>query len=61
MISELTGIDTSTPAVVLKFDPNVMHHGALGAIRSLGRRGVPVAGARRPSLSGRTAVSRRSG
>ena len=36
MISELTGIDTSTPAVVLKFDPNVMHHGALGAIRSLG-------------------------
>ncbi len=42
MISELTGIDTSTPAVVLKFDPNVMHHGALGAIRSLGRRGVPV-------------------
>jgi D-aspartate ligase len=42
MINELTGIDTSTPAVVLKFDPNVMHHGALGAIRSLGRRGVPV-------------------
>lgn len=42
MISELTGIDTSTPAVVLKFDPNVMHHGGLGAIRSLGRRGVPV-------------------
>ena len=42
MISELTGIDTSTPAVVLKLDPNVMHHGALGAIRSLGRRGVPV-------------------
>ena len=34
--------DVSTPAVVLKFDPNVMHHGGLGAIRSLGRMGVPV-------------------
>jgi len=30
--------------VVLKFDPNVMHHGGLGVIRSLGRRGVPVYG-----------------
>jgi D-aspartate ligase len=37
-------IDTSTPAVVLKLVPNVMHHGALGAIRSLGRIGVPVYG-----------------
>ncbi|MGE5289597.1 MAG: hypothetical protein ACM3ML_20875 [Micromonosporaceae bacterium] len=36
--------DFSTPAVVLKFDPNVMHHGGLGAIRSLGRLGVPVYG-----------------
>jgi D-aspartate ligase len=34
--------DTSTPAVVLKLDPNVMHHGGLGVIRSLGRLGVPV-------------------
>jgi D-aspartate ligase len=34
--------DVSTPAVLLKFDPNVMHHGGLGAIRSLGRMGVPV-------------------
>jgi D-aspartate ligase len=34
--------NTSTPAVLLKFDPNVMHHGGLGAIRSLGRMGVPV-------------------
>jgi D-aspartate ligase len=33
-----------TPAVVLKFDPNVMHHGGLGVIRSLGRMGVPVYG-----------------
>ncbi len=37
-------VDTSTPAVVLKFDPNVMHHGGLGVIRSLGRLGVPVYG-----------------
>lgn len=36
--------DTTTPAVVLKFDQNVMHHGGLGAIRSLGRLGVPVYG-----------------
>lgn len=36
--------DTSTPAVVLKFDHNVMHHGGLGVIRSLGRAGVPVYG-----------------
>ena len=34
----------STPAVVLKFDQNPMHHGGLGAIRSLGRLGVPVYG-----------------
>jgi len=34
--------EVDTPAVVLKFDPNVMHHGGLGAIRSLGRIGVPV-------------------
>jgi D-aspartate ligase len=44
MITEKCTIDTSTPAVVLKFDPNVMHHGGLGVIRSLGRRGVPVYG-----------------
>jgi D-aspartate ligase len=37
-------VDSSTPAVVLKFDPNVMHHGGLGVIRSLGRIGVAVYG-----------------
>ena len=37
-------VDTSMPAVVLKFDPNVMHHGGLGVIRTLGRIGVPVYG-----------------
>jgi predicted ATP-grasp superfamily ATP-dependent carboligase len=44
MLSHSDDIDVSTPAVVLKFDPNVMHHGGLGAIRSLGRLGVPVFG-----------------
>lgn len=38
----LADIDTSTPAVVLKLDPNVFHHGGLGVIRSLGRLGVPI-------------------
>jgi len=38
------GVDTTTPAVILKFDHNVMHHGGLGAIRTLGRLGVPVYG-----------------
>ncbi len=39
-----SGLDVSTPAVVLKLDPNVLHHGGLGVIRSLGRLGVPVYG-----------------
>jgi len=30
--------------VVVKFDPNVFHHGALGVVRTLGRLGVPVYG-----------------
>lgn len=34
--------DTATPAVVLKFDPNVLHHGGLGVIRGLARFGIPV-------------------
>jgi D-aspartate ligase len=38
----LSEVDTSTPAVVLKLDPNVMHHGGLGVIRSLGRLGTQV-------------------
>ncbi|MBX6748597.1 MAG: carboxylate--amine ligase [Micromonosporaceae bacterium] len=36
--------DTDTPAVVLKLDPNVFHHGGLGVIRSLGRAGIDVYG-----------------
>ncbi|MHB1431485.1 MAG: carboxylate--amine ligase [Streptosporangiaceae bacterium] len=41
---DLDDIDARTPAVVLKFDQNAMHHGGLGVIRSLGRLGVPVYG-----------------
>lgn len=37
-------LDTTTPAVVLMLDRTAMHHGGLGAIRSLGRLGVPVYG-----------------
>lgn len=35
-------VDRSTPALVLKLDANVFHHGGLGVLRSLGRLGVPV-------------------
>jgi D-aspartate ligase len=44
-------LDTGTPAVVLKLDRNVMHHGGLGAIRSLGRLGVPVYGVHEDPLA----------
>ncbi|HMA47409.1 MAG TPA: SidA/IucD/PvdA family monooxygenase, partial [Frankiaceae bacterium] len=37
-------VDRTVPAIVLKFDRNVFHHGGLGVIRSLGRLGVPVYG-----------------
>lgn len=42
MTPALHAVDAGTPAVILKFDPNVMHHGGLGVIRSLGRAGVRV-------------------
>jgi predicted ATP-grasp superfamily ATP-dependent carboligase len=35
-------LDISTPALVLRLDPNIFHHGTLGVIRSLGRAGVEV-------------------
>lgn len=44
-------VDTSVPAVVLKFDQNLLHHGGLGAIRSLGRAGVPVYGVHEQRLA----------
>lgn len=51
MIRRSAEIDTSTPAVVLKLDANVMHHGGLGVIRSLGRLGVPVYGVHEDALA----------
>jgi D-aspartate ligase len=44
MLTALREADVTTPAVVLKLDPNMLHHGGLGVIRSLGRLGVPVYG-----------------
>lgn len=44
MITDLRAADWSNPAVVLKFDQNMLHQGSLGVIRSLGRLGVPVYG-----------------
>ena len=44
MLTDLREADVTTPAVVLKLDPNMLHHGGLGVIRSLGRLGVPVYG-----------------
>jgi D-aspartate ligase len=41
-LRDLADIATATPAVVLKLNPNVFHHGGLGVIRSLGRLGVEV-------------------
>ncbi|MCL6733248.1 hypothetical protein [Streptomyces neyagawaensis] len=35
-------LDTRVPAVVLRIDRNIFHHGTLGAVRSLGRAGVEV-------------------
>jgi D-aspartate ligase len=35
-------LDRTRPAMIIKFDDNPLHHGTLGAIRSLGRAGVPV-------------------
>jgi D-aspartate ligase len=46
-----TQLDVTTPAVILKLDRNVLHHGGLGAIRSLGRLGVPVYGVHEDPLA----------
>ncbi|MFG2075318.1 carboxylate--amine ligase [Nonomuraea maritima] len=35
-------LDRTVPALVLRLDSNMFHHGTLGAIRSLGRAGVEV-------------------
>ncbi|MGQ0774466.1 MAG: carboxylate--amine ligase [Pseudonocardiales bacterium] len=44
-------IDTTTPAVVLTLSRNATQHGGLGAIRSLGRLGVPVYGVHAQALA----------
>ncbi|WP_018654393.1 hypothetical protein [Actinomadura flavalba] len=50
MVPSVPDLDTGLPVVLLRTDPNPFHHGTLGAIRSLGRRGVAVHAA----LAGRT-------
>ncbi|MGW6355459.1 hypothetical protein ACWFR5_09675 [Streptomyces sp. NPDC055092] len=37
-------LDNSVPAVRLRIDPDPVHHGTPGAVRSLGRREVPYGG-----------------
>ncbi|SDL94848.1 hypothetical protein [Nonomuraea jiangxiensis] len=37
-------LDCTVPALVVRLDANIFHHGTLGAIRSLGRAGVEVHG-----------------
>ena len=43
--------DTGTPVVVLKVGRYALHHGGLGAIRTLGRVGVPVYGVHEDRLA----------
>ncbi|MFI8826005.1 ATP-grasp domain-containing protein [Streptomyces sp. NPDC053431] len=38
----MPSFDTSVPAVLVRLDRNPFHHGTLGAVRSLGRAGIPV-------------------
>jgi D-aspartate ligase len=47
----VVAFDTGTPAVVLKLDRNVFHHGGLGVIRSLGRAGIDVYGVHEDPLA----------
>ncbi|WP_435185349.1 ATP-grasp domain-containing protein [Streptomyces sp. bgisy126] len=38
----MPSFDTRVPAVLVRLDRNPFHHGTLGAVRSLGRAGIPV-------------------
>ncbi|RSS35439.1 ATP-grasp domain-containing protein, partial [Streptomyces sp. WAC07061] len=38
----MNAFDGHVPAVLLRLDRNPFHHGTLGAVRSLGRKGVEV-------------------
>ncbi|GAT65223.1 ATP-grasp domain-containing protein [Planomonospora sphaerica] len=49
-------LDPAVPALVLRLDDNVLHHGTLAAVRSLGRAGVEV----HAVLEGRHAPASRS-
>jgi predicted ATP-grasp superfamily ATP-dependent carboligase len=42
MTAEIHPLDMSAPALILRMDDNIFHHGTLGAVRSLGRAGVEV-------------------
>jgi predicted ATP-grasp superfamily ATP-dependent carboligase len=42
MMSTVHRLDTGVPALILRMDDNIFHHGTLGAVRSLGRAGVEV-------------------
>lgn len=42
MMRAALDFDTSVPLLVVKIGPYPLHHGGVGVIRSLGRRGVPV-------------------
>lgn len=42
MAHSLVHADRSVPALIVKIDRYPLHHGGLGAIRSLGRLGIPV-------------------
>jgi D-aspartate ligase len=50
ILSNQDRFDTSTPAVVLQLNRNPIPYGALAAVRTLGRLGIPVINVR-PSLS----------
>jgi D-aspartate ligase len=45
-----SAFDTTVPALVLKTDSYVLHHGGLGVVRSLGRLGIPIYGVYRERL-----------
>ena len=42
MTARPSGLDASTPVVVLKMTTNLVQHGVLGILRSAGRWGIPV-------------------
>ncbi|MEU6999717.1 ATP-grasp domain-containing protein [Nonomuraea sp. NPDC046570] len=41
-VGRAAGLDTAVPALVMRLDDNIFHHGTLAVVRSLGRAGVEV-------------------